>query len=90
MNYCVLLMGLNYWLESWLIVNCGYLHMFYSMLPKYDKCARNQPLSLCVYNAIFYVSCNNSVESYILNFRRFALHLSAAEPSSSALKAAET
>ena len=27
--------------------------MFYSMLPKYDKCARNQPLSLCIYNAIY-------------------------------------
>lgn len=23
------------------------------MLPKYDKCARNQPLSLCIYNAIY-------------------------------------
>jgi len=27
--------------------------MFYSMLPKYDKCARNQPLYLCIYNAIY-------------------------------------
>ena len=27
--------------------------MLYSMLPKYDKCARNQPLSLYIYNAIY-------------------------------------
>ena len=27
--------------------------MFYSMLPEYDECARNQPLSLCIYNAIY-------------------------------------